>query len=485
MRRVETEREDDVATILISYRRSDTAGLASTTRELLARHFGDHNVALDQPSPDTDSADRLSDTEVLVVLVGDQWLAEDETGSVALHTDGDPIADLLHQALRGPARILLLMAPDVERPTQDELPEALLEVAMKPAFQLTEEKAASLEPLIEEIEETFKSRSIEWRSTDTGFSDQDWDALIANIKRGKLVPFLGGGLSPDATRIKADLAADWADKFGYHRPADLIELAASEEPDAQERLARRWAREFARVVQFVKVKNSQDQLMANYALSERLEKLKISDAADKTAPYRILADLPLAVYLTTNQDAYLEAALQEQPNPRIPMSDRYRPSEAIMPEQSSRLHDPSFELKATEPVVYHLYGTSGDHHAESMILSEDDYLSFAVGVTSDQTTLPQAILHAIGKGALLFLGFDWDDLGFRALLHAILPRFRHGVSNQLLNVAVQVSPDADPGMIDYVKGYFNQQWNLSLYPGKPEEFTDELRRRWGETAAIS
>jgi hypothetical protein len=124
-----------------------------------------------------------------------------------------------------------------------------------------------------------------------------------------------------------------------------------------------------------------------------------------------------------------------------------------------------------------LYGYSGKDFEDSLVLSEDEFLTFIVGVTNEQTTLPQPILSALTQNSLLFLGFQWDDLGFRALLQSILPRMQHGIGKRAPNVAVQLSPGADEAMINYVRGYFKEM-NFSVYLGSPADFTRELKEHW-------
>jgi hypothetical protein len=463
-----------MARILISYRIGDTDGQASFVQDVLAQRFGDANVALDEPAGGLPAADRIAGVEVLVVLIGGRWLGPDaETNLLADPTD--PVTSLLEAAISGTARPVLVTAPYEEVPAA-ELPDRFSSLAKRPSIALDEDDlAGSLDPVIDVIDKTLISRGIELVSSDSGLTEQDWETLISNIVRNKVVPFLGGGLSPDARDVRADLAKSWADEMGYPKPADLVDLLASDGAD-EEKIRNRWAAEFARVVQFVRVKRT-DPTYPYHKLSEGLEKLPAPDFAESGSPYRILADLGFPMYLTTNQDRYLEAAIQQSTIERTAISEHYRWSEDMMPISDSPLADKAFRPDAGSPVVYHLYGYSGRDYEDSLILSEDDYLSFVVGVTNEQTTLPPPVWMSLTKNSLMFLGFEWDDLGFRAMLQAILPRVQHGVGKVSPNVSVQLNPGADNAMIEYVRGYFSKM-NFSVYLGTPAEFTAELKERW-------
>jgi hypothetical protein len=465
-----------VAEILINYRKADTGGQAALVHDLLAQHFGDRHVALDRS--DTDVEARMNGVEVLLVLIGSTWLAsEDGASGSPLENEDDPVGSILRRALGGTAKILPVLAPYVDMPDAAALPSAFASLTKRPSFPLDEDDMkGSVQQIIESIEKTLSSRGVELTVSETGLSDQDWQTLIANIQRGRVVPFLGRGLSPEVQAVRAELARSWADEMGYPKPADLVELGASDDDDAEERLRERWAREFAAVVQFVRVKQA-DPTMPYYWLSERLEKLQTPEFSDANAPYRILAELPFPAYLTTNQDRFLEAALQHPTIQKNPLSEHYVWSETMRPVPDSPLADSTYRPEPGKPVVYHLFGYSGADYEDSLVLSEDDYLSFIVGVTNEQTTLPQPILSTLTQNSLLFLGFEWNDLGFRSLLHSILPRVQHGIGKRAPNVAVQLEPGADAGMIDYVRGYFKEM-NFSVYLGSPEQFTTELKEHW-------
>src|SRR5438067_10074126 len=81
--------------IFISYRREDTAGYAGRLYDGLAAHFGSDRVFMDvqgiEPGVDfVEAIERaLSSCEILIVLIGKDWLAADSAGRRRLDDPAD------------------------------------------------------------------------------------------------------------------------------------------------------------------------------------------------------------------------------------------------------------------------------------------------------------------------------------------------------------------------------------------------------------
>ncbi|OEU46811.1 MAG: hypothetical protein BA861_12935 [Desulfobacterales bacterium S3730MH5] len=132
-------------------------------------------------------------------------------------------------------------------------------------------------------------------------------------------------------------------------------------------------------------------------------------------PLLILAGFDLPIYLTTSSHCFIEEALKEagkQPrtaaccwHPRVtlldkdPLADDYQPS-------------------VLEPLVYHLYGL--DSCPESLVLSEDDFLSFLVNASRDRDLIPNRLRQALNDSSLMLLGYDLGSWDFRTLLYGLI-----------------------------------------------------------------
>src|SRR6266478_4322713 len=109
-------------------------------------------------------------------------------------------------------------------------------------------------------------------------TDDDWKLLIGRIERGKCTPFLGAGASADALPLGSAVAEQWAKDHGYPLwdPADL-----------------------PRVAQYLAVL-ADDAMSPKEQIQELFQRIAITpDFTRDDEPYRILADLPLPIYLTT------------------------------------------------------------------------------------------------------------------------------------------------------------------------------------------
>jgi hypothetical protein len=125
------------------------------------------------------------------------------------------------------------------------------------------------------------------------------------------------------------------------------------------------------------------------------------------------------------------------------------------------------------PVVFHLHGSMDV--SESLVLTEDDYLTFLASMTSNAQLLPPVIESAIATTTLLFIGYRLGDWYFRVMFQALRPR------NQFSSVVVLKPPDkADPHMEaqqEYLKKYFAAM-DMKLFWGTARQFCTELKQRW-------
>ena len=134
-------------------------------------------------------------------------------------------------------------------------------------------------------------------------------------------------------------------------------------------------------------------------------------------------------------------------------------------------------------MVYHLFGqirTPG-----SMVLTEDDYFDYLIGVTKNAGVIPPAVIRAWNDSALLFLGFQVDDWNFRVLFRSIVNQEGSGRLREKPHVAVQIDPEEGRSLEPqrarrYLERYF-QHDNISVYWGSAEQFIRELWVQWKQS----
>jgi len=200
-------------------------------------------------------------------------------------------------------------------------------------------------------------------------------------------------------------------------------------------------------------------------------------------PNKVLAQLPLPIYITTNPDNQIVSALKEAgKDPQVvlcPWNDYVEQVESIYDKE------PDYFPTPDRPLVYHLFGNLTE--PDSLVLTEDDYFDFLIGVTSNKELIPSAVRRALADTALMFLGFQMDDWNFRVLFRSILSQQGGGRRDRYAHIAVQIEPEEgrilEPDRARrYLENYFSKGADISLFWGSAEDFLKELNTRWKETA---
>ena len=153
---------------------------------------------------------------------------------------------------------------------------------------------------------------------------------------------------------------------------------------------------------------------------------------DASEPHRLLARLPFPLYINTNVSRLLIDALEESGRTPVEFAYPWRERKAY---ERSHGDDRLGDLKEV-PMVFHPFGRLSQ--ADTVVLSEDDYLDHLAHISVNRGRIvPAEVTAAIAKKRLLFIGFDLNDLAFRALLFAL---FSGEQENTGLAVAVQIDP---------------------------------------------
>ncbi|HYY59071.1 MAG TPA: SIR2 family protein [Pyrinomonadaceae bacterium] len=274
----------------------------------------------------------------------------------------------------------------------------------------------------------------------------DWKNLLKQIRKGTCVPFIGPDVCAGVYPSKAQIAQKWA---------------AEEEYPLEDRS------DLARVAQFLAVQNAPaypvDKLIEEY------ENIRPPDFTDRSEPHRVLADLPLPLYITTNYDQFMSLSLQKVIVPRNARRDfcRWRQTPG-----TSSVFAGEYSPTPANPLVFHLFGYM--ESPASLVLTEHDYLKFLVNVSKEAALIPALIRGAIAEGSLLFTGYHFNDWDFRVLIHTIANYLENNLGKAHVSV---VTPDTHQEAAIYLKLYF-RNLDLRIFWGTSQEFLAELRRRW-------
>ena len=324
---------------------------------------------------------------------------------------------------------------------------------------------------------------------ESGAAFDKWPTILASIQAGQCTPILGPGLYEPLIGSWQELAAGLAAQFNFPLAAflrnslpnvtqyisvnqDLNTLFTYFERLLRSPLQQRFAADLPETLQ-----TPNANLLEVF--SRVGAKARERDPGDQ---HRVLASLPIRIYITTNYDNLLADALKEAGKAPEVVLCPWR--EGLLLDESVYDREPGYLPTPERPLVYHLFGHLS--LPDSMVLTEDDYFEFLIGFTANKKRTPQvippAVLRALTDSALLVLGFHLDDWDFRALFRTVMIQQGGGRRARYAHVGVQLEPDDARNQNPvrarkYLEKYFGQA-EINLYWGKAEDFVRELARQW-------
>ena len=111
--------------------------------------------------------------------------------------------------------------------------------------------------------------------------EKDWTILLQAISMGKCTPFLGAGACHGLIPLGAEIAREWARLYSYPMDDDY---------------------DLARVSQFIATEYN--PAFPKDSIMQRFRNHTLPKSIDPCEPHKVLANLPLPVYITTNYDDF-------------------------------------------------------------------------------------------------------------------------------------------------------------------------------------
>jgi hypothetical protein len=321
----------------------------------------------------------------------------------------------------------------------------------------------------------------------------DWRTIIRRIKSGKLTPIISDRIYFPGSNT---LIRDWAGEIEYPYPvgrnttipqlAQFLSATSRDDLTAKEDFL-----DFSKQYLLKTVRENATPEQENFldTLEDELYDISYSQAAERANfpkyeeesenPLRILAELPIPIYITTSYYNFLEKALKEAgKEPRTEICYWYDELDDV---PSIFENDPDFQPSSEEPLVFHLQGL--DEYASSLVLTEDDYLDLLVKVSEDIEAIPRRVAQALVDSSLCLLGFRLDDWNFKVIFRGLIKSKRD--SRRRLSLSIQFQPsktikeeDVDPKDIEnYLERYFDKA-NFDIYWGDALNFLQELWQNW-------
>jgi hypothetical protein len=314
---------------------------------------------------------------------------------------------------------------------------------------------------------------------------EKWPALLRSIRKSKCTPILGPGLTESLVGSRREIARRWSETYYYpmashyrdNLPQVAQYLAVNQDPmfprDELE----------AYICQELQARHGVDLPESGGRCEDSLDELLATVAArqreqEPAEPHRVLAGLPLPIYITANFSNVLAESLVEAG--REPQVELCRWNEYVGMLPSIYDDEPDYRPTTQRPLVYHLFGNLQE--LDSLVLTEDDYFDYLIGVTRDKDLMPAVVRRHMADSALLFLGFQMDDWDFRVLFRSLMSQEGRQRRSRYAHVAVQIDPEE--GSIQeperarrYLESYFGDA-DISIYWGSAEDFVRELQQRW-------
>jgi hypothetical protein len=300
--------------------------------------------------------------------------------------------------------------------------------------------------------------NVELRRADT-LDEAKWDSLLLRIDKQCCTPFLGPETCFDFSIPPASVLADeWAVKHNF---------------PFEDR------RNLARVAQYVAYNVYDHVSDAKAVFAKKFHGLKSPDFANRDEPYRILADLPIKIYINTHYFAFMSLALlsvHKEPQRLV-----CRAAEFTSLKRKSELQSVC-NPTAASPLVYHMFGNVDS--PDTLVLTEDDYLDFLVRTSYTDALIPDVVQAALAKDSLLFFGYQPNDLDFRVILRTLSRIWRGPSQTSSYTIQfVHVSDDkVSSGQVSRLKDYYNRyckaSTSIGVYWGTTSQFMIELRQRW-------
>jgi hypothetical protein len=312
-----------------------------------------------------------------------------------------------------------------------------------------------------------------------------WPSVIRDLTDAKCTPVIGPGISDALLGTRQEIARDWARSYRFpmapHNRESLPQVAQYLSINQSRRFPRS---ELMKHLRRILVQRYRNELPADLLREEAsLEDViagawEVRHRMEDVEPYSVLAQLPAPVYVTTQPSRLLARALTDAG--REPEVELCRWHEDADWPESVFDREPGYRPTAQRPLIFHLLGVFDE--PESLVLTEDDYFDFLIGVTRNQDLVPKVVRRRLSDSALMFVGFRIDEWDFRVLYRSLMSSEGGNRRKGYTHVAVQIDPEEgvtiDAGRArTYLESYF-QTASVSLYWGSTEHFVKELRTEW-------
>ncbi len=334
----------------------------------------------------------------------------------------------------------------------------------------------------------------------------DQSEIFQRIRDGKVIPIISNALTfekiftdsadTQTEPIDSFLAHTWADLIGYPLNDGATVARVALYNRVKNRDPEQAKRQYVNFLKQILVELGKTDDRVSYVANElegQLNELSFSGMANDLSyptyadadsdPLRLLARLNLPIYITTSAFDFLERAIIAEGRTPFTQVCFWSGDESnVLPEHKT---DPNFVPSPATPLVYHLFGF--EKYPRTLVLSEDDYLSFLVEVTKPldvhKPVIPLYLAEALKSMSLILLGYHLQDWDFRVLYRGIV---KPGLSNlRSFGLIVQLEPGKN-GLSEkaeeansYLKQYFEDA-DFKVEWGDSYQYMSNLWKEWSK-----
>jgi hypothetical protein len=321
---------------------------------------------------------------------------------------------------------------------------------------------------------------------------QKWPALLRHIADGRCTPVLGTGLTDTLVGTRREIAREWARSYRFpmaeHDRDDLPQVAQYVSTNQDVAMLRAELGAYLRGELVRRYPSVVPRDLGRGALPDMLRAVWAHRRHERSDdPFSVLARLPFPMYVTTHPTTLLEDALVvegrwDEEHPAVAYCEW---NEDVEWPKSIYEREPDYEPSPERPLVVYLFGnmeTPSPEDPESLVLTENDYFNYLIGVSQNGSALPPGVRSALVKGALLFLGFGVEEWDFRVLFRTIMKQQGRRLSDNYSHVAAQIDPEEgqtiDPERARrYLEQYFGRD-KVSIFWGSVDDFAARLDKEW-------
>jgi hypothetical protein len=324
-------------------------------------------------------------------------------------------------------------------------------------------------------------------------AEATWQILDTMMDTGNFTPVLGPGLADGILGSRQEIARRWARRWqmpvASHVRGNLAQVAQYLRVSHNPAMVPGELQKYLKTEMEERRTNARgddpfhnipegmiDREKPEAVIVEVGRRLR-SDPGD---PFRVVAAMPVKVFITTGWTDLLQKALEDAEPSKKPHTLCFPWTRRVSWDQWD---DPAEVDRPTvdRPWVYHLFGRLED--PRSLVLTEDDYFDWLDAWTTTKDVkeiVPTAVKAALTGSALLFLGYRLDDWDFRVVFQSIKSfglkdRFNDHVGVQLRPESQTIEREAAQR---YLESYFGND-KVNIFWSDTRTFLDELRERTG------